>query len=258
MASALPHFASAHLDCLLDSRPVVPQHFHCDPARWSLYILHTGGFCFQSGGGTYLAGGGDVLLLPPGVCHALLPGGGDTHMTTLLFSAPAGGTAPQGCLLFSMRAHPDIDSLLHLVRDLSLLPAARDQLLAALLLQLAALPELHIAPLHPFALPMQILSYLDENFRDDVSLTGLAALFHFTPSHIIHVFQPLYDLSPIQYLKHRRIGEAQHLLRTTEHSASAIAGMVGIYNRNYFYSTFKKMVGMSPGDYRSCSAFGLE
>ena len=72
------------------------------------------------------------------------------------------------------------------------------------------------------------------------------------------LFQPLYDLSPIQYLKHRRIGEAQHLLRTTEHSASAIAGMVGIYNRNYFYSTFKKMVGMSPGDYRSCSAFGLE
>ena len=229
MASALPHFASAHLDCLLDSRPVVPQYFHCDPARWSLYILHTGGFCFQSGGGTYLAGGGDVLLLPPGVCHALLPGGGDTRMTTLLFSAPAGGAAPQGCLLFSMRAHPDIDSLLHLVRDLSLLPAARDQLLAALLLQLAALPELHIAPLHPSALPMQILSYLDENFRDDVSLTGLAALFHFTPSHIIHVFQPLYDLSPIQYLKHRRIGEAQHLLRTTEHSASAIAGMVGIY-----------------------------
>ena len=48
----------------------------------------------------------------------------------------------------------------------------------------------------------------------------------------------------------RRIGEAQHLLRTTEDSAGDIGGRVGMINRNYFYRMFKRLVGVSPVRYR--------
>ena len=115
--------------------------------------------------------------------------------------------------------------------------------------------HLSLSPLHPSSPSSLILAYLNTHFQEDISLSSLSEQFHLTPSHIIHIFKPLYELSPIQYLNHRRIGEAQYLLETTKHSAGAIAGMVGIYNRNYFYSTFKKMVGMSPSDYRRICAF---
>ena len=67
---------------------------------------------------------------------------------------------------------------------------------------------------------------------------------------MIHMFKAQFGLPPIQYMVRRRIGEAQHLLRTTEDSAGDIGGRVGMINRNYFYRMFKRLVGVSPVRYR--------
>ena len=72
-----------------------------------------------------------------------------------------------------------------------------------------------------------------------------------TPSHAVHVFKPVFGVSPVQYLNSRRIGQAQHFLLTTDLSASQIASQVGISNVNYFYTVFKKLVGRSPASYRA-------
>lgn len=63
---------------------------------------------------------------------------------------------------------------------------------------------------------------------------------------------PLLDALLMQMapMVRRRIGEAQHLLRTTEDSAGDIGGRVGMINRNYFYRMFKRLVGVSPVRYR--------
>ena len=60
---------------------------------------------------------------------------------------------------------------------------------------------------------------------------------------MIHMFKAQFGLPPIQYMVRRRIGEAQHLLRTTEDSAGDIGGRVGMINRNYFYRMFKTSGG---------------
>lgn len=232
-----------------------PQYFQTFPAQWCMMLFHEGTVDFLVSGGSYTAYAGDILLFPPGLCHAILPETPSLRMTILLFTGASAPVSAQDCRLYSMRSNPTILSLLQIMQQSATLPSARDKLLEALLLQLAALPCLALSPLHPSSLPSLILAYLNTHFQEDISLSSLSEQFHLTPSHIIHIFKPLYGLSPIQYLKHRRIGEAQYLLRTTEHSAGAIAGMVGIYNRNYFYSTFKKMVGMSPSDYRRICSF---
>ena len=58
----------------------------------------------------------------------------------------------------------------------------------------------------------------------------------------------------LDHLIQRRIGEAQYLLLISDHTISDIAGLVGIFNRNYFYSSFKKLVGMTPTLYRATFA----
>lgn len=122
----------------------------------------------------------------------------------------------------------------------------------ALLMQMA--PMAHgfelCAPDAAFSLATEVLQHLNLCFADELSLTELTNRFHVSTSHMIHMFKAQFGLPPIQYMVRRRIGEAQHLLRTTEDSAGDIAGRVGMINRNYFYRMFKRLVGVSPVRYR--------
>ncbi|MBS6641905.1 MAG: helix-turn-helix transcriptional regulator [Clostridiaceae bacterium] len=255
MSSDMLDVSSVHLIHQIVSYAVSPRHFQTFPDHWCMHIICDGAADFYVSGGSYTAYAGDILLFPPGLCHAILPENSTLRMTILFFTGACVPDSSQDCRLYSMRSSPTILSFLQIMQQSATLPVARDKLLEALLLQLAALPGLSLSPLHPSSPSSLILAYLNTHFQEDISLSSLSEQFHLTPSHIIHIFKPLYELSPIQYLNHRRIGEAQYLLETTKHSAGAIAGMVGIYNRNYFYSTFKKMVGMSPSDYRRICAF---
>jgi AraC-like DNA-binding protein len=130
--------------------------------------------------------------------------------------------------------------------------AARTPLLDALLMQMA--PMAHglelCAPDAAFSLATEVLQHLNLRFADELSLTELTNRFHVSTSHMIHMFKAQFGLPPIQYMVRRRIGEAQHLLRTTEDSAGDIGGRVGMINRNYFYRMFKRLVGVSPVRYR--------
>ena len=130
--------------------------------------------------------------------------------------------------------------------------AARTPLLDALLMQMA--PMAHgfelCAPDAAFSLATEVLQHLNLCFAEELSLTELTNRFHVSTSHMIHMFKAQFGLPPIQYMVRRRIGEAQHLLRTTEDSAGDIAGQVGMINRNYFYRMFKRLVGVSPVRYR--------
>lgn len=122
----------------------------------------------------------------------------------------------------------------------------------ALLMQMA--PMAHgfelCAPDAAFSLATEVLQHLNRCFAEELSLTELTNRFHVSTSHMIHMFKAQFGLPPIQYMVRRRIGEAQHLLRTTEDSAGDIAGRVGMINRNYFYRMFKRLVGVSPVRYR--------
>lgn len=123
---------------------------------------------------------------------------------------------------------------------------------SALLMQMA--PMAHgfelCAPDAAFSLATEVLQHLNLCFADELSLTELTNRFHVSTSHMIHMFKAQFGLPPIQYMVRRRIGEAQHLLRTTEDSAGDIGGRVGMINRNYFYRMFKRLVGVSPVRYR--------
>ena len=52
------------------------------------------------------------------------------------------------------------------------------------------------------------------------------------------------------YLTRLRIQKAQQLMDTTDLKMYEISEQVGYHNTEHFNRTFKKMLGVSPGDYK--------
>lgn len=233
-----------------ESDTMPPLFFQELSAANRMVIVWRGEVTFYAGTVAYTVHADDLLILPVQLCHALFPGPG-AQWTLLEFLPQHPENTLHDCQLYSFHSQPLIRSMLEMMRAPQLLQSSRVQMLEALLLQLSLSPHIAFHTAAPDTLPLQILAYLNEHFREDLSLQELSARFHISPSHMIHIFNPLFELSPMQYVIQRRIGEAQHLLLTTDCSASEIAGEVGIPNRNHFYSTFKRFVGLTPSAYRA-------
>lgn len=252
MSVPLPAFRRVRLtqQCVIHPQDKGGNYLPCASEDWVLFvslaadgekiILRTEHLCLP------IKPGG-ALLLPPNVCHELPFVQAPCLM--LGFSAADDG---QAVFEFPQLQGTPAWMFLLLLYSEQTTAAARTPLLEALLMQMAPMArgfEL-CAPDAAFSLATEVLQHLNLCFAEELSLTELTNRFHVSTSHMIHMFKAQFGLPPIQYMVRRRIGEAQHLLRTTEDSAGDIAGRVGMINRNYFYRMFKRLVGVSPVRYR--------
>ena len=78
----------------------------------------------------------------------------------------------------------------------------------------------------------------------------LARQVNMSASRLRHVFKKETGLSPIQYIKLKRMQEAEHLLRTTFLSVKEITHRAGFTNESYFSREFRRTHGLPPGKYR--------
>ena len=97
---------------------------------------------------------------------------------------------------------------------------------------------------------LRIRKYLNEHFMEEVTLDMIGDALGCSATYVSHIFKKATGRTPIQYIIRRRIGHAQTLLISTDHSATRIASIVGYDNTNYFSTLFSKVVGMSPIRYR--------
>jgi two-component system response regulator YesN len=51
-------------------------------------------------------------------------------------------------------------------------------------------------------------------------------------------------------MNHLRVEKAKQLLDSTDMTVNTIADEVGLANTNYFIRLFRKVTGMTPGEYR--------
>ncbi|PGY11922.1 AraC family transcriptional regulator [Bacillus sp. AFS031507] len=97
---------------------------------------------------------------------------------------------------------------------------------------------------------LKVKKYIEENFRQELTLNELANLVYVSPYHLAHVFKEEVGLPPIQYMIQCRIEEAKRLLEHSNLSVREIASLIGYENANYFNLLFKKITGSPPGKYR--------
>ncbi len=96
----------------------------------------------------------------------------------------------------------------------------------------------------------QVRRYIDNHFKENLSLDQLAQLAHVNKYYLAHAFRREFSASPISYLISRRVEESRFLLRETDHSLSLIAQMLGFSSPSYFSQCFRRAEGISPKEYR--------
>ena len=92
--------------------------------------------------------------------------------------------------------------------------------------------------------------YLEENYRQKITLDELGTLFSMNPCYLQKQFKRYFGQSPTEYLIYLRITRAKELMRTTHMSIGEISEQVGIENINYFTRLFKAQEGLTPLEYR--------
>ena len=83
-----------------------------------------------------------------------------------------------------------------------------------------------------------------------IELDRLADIAHMSKRNFMRSFQAAMGSSPIAHLIQLRVNRAASLLRRTEHSVTEIAFQVGFSDSNYFTRQFRKLLGVTPSEYR--------
>jgi transcriptional regulator GlxA family with amidase domain len=82
------------------------------------------------------------------------------------------------------------------------------------------------------------------------TLDALAAVSHMSGEHLRRLCQQELGRSPVQHLAFMRIQRAKELLETSDEKMESVAQGVGYENGLAFSRAFKRIVGMSPSEYR--------
>jgi len=97
----------------------------------------------------------------------------------------------------------------------------------------------------------RINSYIEMNFSQDVSLSGLAETFYISPNYLSAIFNEKNGMSLKDSVNRLRVDEAKRLLRETDLKVSEISRKVGYSQLSYFGSIFRKLEGCTPKEYRN-------
>lgn len=95
------------------------------------------------------------------------------------------------------------------------------------------------------------INYIDRNFKETITLKQLADLVNMNQNYFSSYFKNVMKCPVSAYIIRRRLKQACLLLATTEDSIIEIAAASGFDNVPYFNRTFKKHMGMTPGEYRN-------
>ncbi|MEK5040314.1 response regulator transcription factor [Sporosarcina sp. FSL K6-3457] len=96
----------------------------------------------------------------------------------------------------------------------------------------------------------RLLDYIDAHYMDHLSLTEMAAHFHFNASYLSNYFSTKNNQGFSEYLNQVRIEKSIELLQTGAESIADISSLVGYSDHSYFCKVFKKLKGTSPSSYR--------
>ncbi|MBB4105853.1 GlxA family transcriptional regulator [Allorhizobium borbori] len=93
--------------------------------------------------------------------------------------------------------------------------------------------------------------WLQERAGRPASIADMAAQARLEERTFLRRFKAATGLKPIEYVQHLRIGKARELLEFTRRPVDQIAWAVGYEDAAAFRRVFNRILGLSPGEYRS-------
>lgn len=95
-----------------------------------------------------------------------------------------------------------------------------------------------------------ITSYVREHLTEEINIDDMAEELFISRSYLSSKFKKETGITLSQYIQEQRIKKAQELLKTTRKSILEISTYLGFSSQGYFQNVFKKIVGMTPREYR--------
>ncbi|AZP04452.1 AraC family transcriptional regulator [Jeotgalibaca ciconiae] len=95
-----------------------------------------------------------------------------------------------------------------------------------------------------------VKNFMKVNYHKNITLDDLVELVHINKFYLIRIFKQEVGMSPIDYLIHIRIDEAQKMLRNTNIAIADIAHLVGFQSPSHFSKTFRELSNITPSQYR--------
>jgi two-component system response regulator YesN len=100
--------------------------------------------------------------------------------------------------------------------------------------------------------PIQsVISYIDSHFYEQVTLNEVADWVYLSASHFSRLFKAEMGVTFIEYLTKYRLEQSKRLIKMTSLPIEVIANNTGFTNAGYFATTFKRLEGKTPTEYRS-------
>lgn len=96
----------------------------------------------------------------------------------------------------------------------------------------------------------QAAAYVREHYFEALTLSGLAEQFHVEHSYFSKMFKKETGETLMMYIAKLRIQKAKEYIKENAGSLTEIAFMVGYDDYTYFNKVFRKLMGVSPRDYK--------
>jgi AraC-like DNA-binding protein len=91
----------------------------------------------------------------------------------------------------------------------------------------------------------------DAHYFEPIEVADMARAAGLSRAHFSREFRSTFGESPHRYLLTRRLERAAALLRSTDRTVADICCMVGLTSVGSFTTSFRRMHGMSPTQYRA-------
>ena len=95
--------------------------------------------------------------------------------------------------------------------------------------------------------------FIEEHFAEPITLDEIAESIHISKSECCRCFQRVLRVTPFEYLLKYRIFYATKLMQQQDPAASSISNLaitVGFGNISYFNKVFKRVLNMTPTEYK--------
>lgn len=241
---------------------VIEQHIH---GKYEICVIEEGGGEYQVRGAPIQLTAGSVFIVNAGDAHAVRSDDGGCTFVLLYVTpermrrAAAEAGVSYATPVFEARALRDpviSGQLLELHAALER-DAPCDEVEGLLQSTLSML----VSRAAPAADPAQrqhaavarVKAYIEEHYTDAISIDELASLAGLSKFHLIRVFRDLHGMPPHAYQNAVRIARAREALATGR-SAADVAHETGFADQSHFTRRFKRLVGVSPGEYARWSA----
>ena len=112
--------------------------------------------------------------------------------------------------------------------------------------QASAVGMRHVPPLIQAA-----MRRVQREYSESITVEKIAEALHCHPDYLSRAFKRAARIGLADYILRVRVDHARNLIKSGTLSLGEIAWQVGFLDQSHFNRVFKRLVGMTPGDYRT-------